>query len=148
MQHMMSFDPELCGPVSDPCYYCKVQDGKLFLLVLLDDYVCAYSNWQDFDGLLWHFRAAPSNVAFLDVKLLEEVTNLLHMRTLGTNPATCLDVERHNAQLAAHHGVADCKPLLTHMVVHTWLCTLIYNVHLIRCKRSYPSCSWQDACFG
>lgn len=63
----------------------------------------------------------PCTDTSLGVKLLSEITNLLHMWIVRTTSTFCLDQEMQIAQLAADNNIADCKPMLTPIVVHTGL---------------------------
>mmetsp|Transcript_23995 Transcript_23995/g.45601 ORF Transcript_23995/g.45601 Transcript_23995/m.45601 type:complete len:136 (-) Transcript_23995:280-687(-) len=62
LQHyrMTSFDPKLIRSKADPCFYCRVEDGQyFFVLVHVDDCAMTYSNQNYFDAWLQHFRGVP-----------------------------------------------------------------------------------------
>lgn len=117
---LMTFDPNVYRSMADPCFYYKIcEESFSFLLAHVDDNACTYSDQYHFDRWLDHIKGDPNSDDYLDVKLLGDVTRLLQMRIVRTMSKVCQDHERQITQPAADYGVADCKLVLTPVIVRT-----------------------------
>lgn len=115
----MAFDPDVQRSKADRCFYYQARGGQCFLfLVHVDDCAVTYSKQLHVDAWLAQFRGTPDIDGFLDAKLIDGVTHLLHMRITRQHQLTSLDRECQIDVLATEYGVKDCEPTLTPMADH------------------------------